>query len=296
MTIGLLDLGSNTIKLAVYEVENGRYTNRYYDATYAGIIGFVEQNRLTAEGITKIIAVLNAYKPVAEQQGCSVLDCFSTASLRYIENQSEVLDAVEQATGLEIRPLSGEEEALFNAYSMRRVVPAGRFVGADLGGGSLQLFCWQEGLPIEGESYPLGALKMYKQFVSGTFPTVNEMMAIKAFVLHTLEQGCFKQGSRILYQMGGTARMIAQMLGGGDRFTVTELETAITGMISNHTLAENTIAAVNPDRRLTILPGMIVIYAMADYLQANTVVYTQNSVREGFLLAHYIERNEHDAD
>lgn len=291
MTIGLLDLGSNTMKLAVYDISGQIYELRYYDATYAYIIGFVEDNCLSDEGIAKIIEVIQTYQPIAKEHGCDELACFSTASLRYIENQQQVLKEVEAATGLRIQPLTGEEEALYNAYSMRQVVQEERFVGADLGGGSLQVFCWEEENSIQRESFPLGALKMYRQFVAGTFPTVHEMMAIKAYVLHTLEQGGFRQGSRILYQMGGTARMIAEMIGTDDAFTVTELETAIAGMIGNHTMAENTIAALNPNRRLTIVPGMIVIYAMADYLQANTIIYQQNSVREGFLLTHYIERN-----
>lgn len=292
MTIGLLDLGSNTIKLAIYAVDDERYDLLYYDASYAYIIGFVENNRLQDQGIAKIISTLQYYKGIAQSHHCDHIHCFSTASLRYIENQQEVVKTVLDHTGIPIEPITGTQEALYNSLSMKQVVADSRFVGADLGGGSLQLFCHDEGKPLELQSFPLGSLKIYKQFVKGTFPTVNEMMAIKTYVLHQLELGNFKQGCRNLYQMGGTARSIAELLGVEESFTITDLESAISGMIGNYTLAENTIQSVNPNRRLTILPGMIIIYAVADYLQANTITYTQNSVREGYLIAKYFRKDD----
>ncbi len=283
MTIGLIDLGSNTIKLAVYRTAEQGFDSVFYDATYAYVYKYIEGEQLNAQGLARIVETLLHYKQVADTQGCDALHCFSTASLRNIQNQAEVLAQIKQKTGIAVTPLSGDEEALYNVRSMRQVIQTPRFVGADLGGGSLQLFCQNGDEEPDCISLPLGALRMYRQFVSDTFPTVNEMFAIKTHVLHALSQSGFCHGTTTLYQTGGTARTIAEMLGRPEGFGLDDLETAITGMISNPALAEKSIEAVNPARRLTLIPGMIVIYAVADYLQVNDIVYLQNSVREGFL-------------
>lgn len=291
--IGLIDLGSNTIKLAVYEVSVDGFKRIFYDASYAYIIQSIKDNILTLEGIDKIIEIINKYQAVAQDLGCDVLECFSTASLRHIENRSNVIETVRVATGITISPISGEEEAYYNFLSMTTVAGE-NFLGGDMGGGSMQLFLGEEKRLVKQHSFPLGALKVYEQFVAERFPTHVEADAITAYVTELLQKAGFHQndGKDTLYFMGGSTRVTAALLHPeSNSFSREELSKMLTDFLDNTALAEEKIRAVCPERLLTVMPGMIILNTLCDYFHVKKIVYTINSVREGYLIHRFTERN-----
>lgn len=292
MKIALLDLGSNTIKMAAYQLDGGSFQQIYYHATFAYVIGFVENNRLSDEGVDKIIATICYYKKAAALLGCDRMDCFSTASLRFIDNRDAVIDEVERQTRLRIQAISGEQEAYYNFLSMKLIAGEDSFVGGDLGGGSLQLFACQNGQLAGERSFPLGALKLYKQFVQGDFPTKAEADALCAFVRETLEASGFYTDftNETLYFMGGTVRMIAGILDKKTgNFTKSDLDALTERFLNDWDYARAEIMRTVPERLHTILPGMLVIGTACAYLGCTRICYTQNSVREGYLLEHYLK-------
>lgn len=292
--IGLIDLGSNTIKLAVYQRSQTGWEQIFYDSSYAYVIRFVKDDLLTQEGIEKIISTLQTYQVTATSMGCEELQCFSTASLRNIHNQAEVIAQVKKASGITILPISGKDEAYYNFLSMSKVA-GDTFLGGDMGGGSMQLFVGEKKKLQKHHSFPLGALKIYGQFVSGSFPTPAEAEAISSFVTTSLsEEGFLPQhGTETLYFMGGSTRVICAILKATNgRFSKQELETLLARYLSDPALAETQIKKICPERLQTVLPGMIILNSVCDYFQIRQIVYTSNSVREGYLLHHFSERTE----
>lgn len=286
MRVGLIDLGSNTIKYAVYEVCGQTFSQVAYDVNYAYIVGCVENNRLSDEGIGRIVDTLQRFERAAKALGCEKLFCFSTASLRYIDNQKDVIDEVFRQTKIEILPLSGEEEARCNALSMGLVARSPIFYGADLGGGSLQLFrCENRRVTAEG-SLPLGALKLYHAHVSGVLPTREEANDICKTVRQTLGTESPVTGTaECLYFMGGSVRMMARMLTGTEEpFSVDALDRMIETFLDDPAAALDQIRKTVPERERTILPGMLVVREVCRMLETKTVIPTTNSVREGFLM------------
>lgn len=285
MRIALIDIGSNTIKYSAYQVENGAFSPIGYEVDYAYLISCVAEKRLTGEGVNRIAASLLKFKEATAALGCDRVACFSTASLRYIENQREVQQEVYARTGLWIRLLSGDDEAYFNARSMALTAKSPCFCGADLGGGSLQLFSCQVPRVTAQISLPLGALKLYDTYVSGVFPTLQEAKVLRQAVRETLEaKSPLKGGWDTLYFMGGSVRMIAWILTGGKPFAVSALEALAGDWLEHPEHARETIAKTIPERERTILPAMLVVLETAAHLGVSTIVPTTNSVREGYLL------------
>lgn len=289
MRIGLIDLGSNTIKLAIYEVLEDSFHQIYYDAEYAYIVGWIENHCLRPEGIEKIIEVISHYQRIAEEFEIgsmfpeTMLDCFSTASLRYIENQQEVIHKVAQKTGVLIHPISGQQEALYNFLGMKRVAFADRFLGGDLGGGSLQLFVCKDRTLAAERSFPLGSLKLYHEFVEDLFPTRKEAAAICQYVQNTICHQMDTERFSSIFLMGGTTRFIVKLLGETEQFSVRQLEQRIEEFLQDPQAAKQQIEAVIPERLKTILPGMLILHTVAGLFSVETIHYTENSVREGYL-------------
>lgn len=286
MKIGLIDLGSNTIKLEIFEICGTNFKSVFYDASYAYIITHIECRRLNSAGVKKIAELLKHYQLLSQNFCCDKLICFSTASLRQIDNQQEVLDSIYDKCGIKIIPITGEEEAYYNYLSMRSAA-GDHFLGGDMGGGSMQLFYASNGsLQIE-KSLPLGALKLYRQFVSGEFPSVGEVGAIKEFVKAQISYAGFSERERsdVLYFMGGSTRTISALFPGRKLvFSRMELESLLNDFLKDLSKARVRIENVCPERLQTILPAMAALLAVCEFFHVGQVHSTQSSVREGYLI------------
>ena len=119
MRLGLIDLGSNTVKLALYQVQENRFEQLDFQARFVKILNYISHGELSEEGIQRLIAVLLEYRTICQTRQVEQLECFSTASLRQITNQAQVIARVSRETGITIHPISGEQEAYYNLLGMR---------------------------------------------------------------------------------------------------------------------------------------------------------------------------------
>ena len=108
----VIDIGSNTIRMVLYKVVNGELRQMLNSKEPAGLVGYVENGRLTGEGIDKLTDTLSHFKLILESVRVKKVLPFATASLRNIENRDEALSAVQKTCGWRVRVLSGLEEAM----------------------------------------------------------------------------------------------------------------------------------------------------------------------------------------
>lgn len=292
MKTALIDLGSNTIKLAAYETDGKSFSQFHYELDYTYVIGHVEDSRLTKKGVDAICQTLLKFRQKADELGCDELCCFSTASLRYIENQAEVIREVLHRTGIEITPISGEQEAYYNFLSMKTVAGS-NFLGGDLGGGSIQLFLCEEDSLQYHQSFPLGGLKLYTEFVSGIIPAPEEAEAISYHAADVLSRSELHLNftKPDLFMMGGSVKLIQELFGRPD-FSAKDLWALTDSFLRNPEEAERKIEAITPERVKTILPAMLVIGAVCCKFEIQTIHYTTSSVREGYFIEHFTNSNQ----
>ena len=287
MRLGLIDLGSNTVKLALYQVQGNRFEQLDFQARFVKILNYISHGELSEEGIQRLIAVLLEYRTICQTRQVEQLECFSTASLRQITNQAQVIVRVSRETGITIHPISGEQEAYYNLLGMRLTAKEDSFLGQDLGGGSTQLFTWLDGKPGPSESFFLGALKMKQQFVAEDLPTRQEAHAIAQNAGEVLARAEAFAGLSFstLYLMGGSARLLKRLLG-ADHGTVaaSALDALKERYLDHPEQARAEILAADPGRLVTCVPGMLVILAVIRQFQVDAVRISSSSVREGWLL------------
>ncbi|MFQ8600335.1 MAG: hypothetical protein ACLSAP_06945 [Oscillospiraceae bacterium] len=70
MRCGIIDLGSNTIRLVVYEIEGGQFSQLINEKEFLGIINYIENDNLTVEGLDKIVSILGDMRRL-----CTLLKC-----------------------------------------------------------------------------------------------------------------------------------------------------------------------------------------------------------------------------
>lgn len=87
MKYAIVDLGSNTIRLSVYQTqEDGRFRLLFSEKETAGLANYISGGRMRPEGIVRAGEVLMDFKRLLMQFAMEELHVFATASLRNIRN------------------------------------------------------------------------------------------------------------------------------------------------------------------------------------------------------------------
>ena len=111
MMCGIVDLGSNTIRLSIYQYEGEHFRLLLNKKTMAGRAGYVQDGALSDGGILVACRVLSSYRALLSNFSVSEMHVFATASLRNISNTGEAVEAIRDVTGVTVEVLDGETEA-----------------------------------------------------------------------------------------------------------------------------------------------------------------------------------------
>lgn len=283
---GLIDVGSNTVRAAVFEVEGRDYRLLADDKDFCSLIACVDDGVLSEEGVERLCRALTRLDAFCRERGCERVDCFATASLRAVRNFDEVQAKVAH-TGVEMILLSGEEEALCDYAGLQSTgVRSG--LGMDLGGGSGQLFRFRNGKLEAYASFPIGVMAMKRRCSANCLPGEENREAVRRFVQEQLAS-CpeLRDGDTdTLYVMGGSVRAAAlmrdEMFGfGGDELTLDELEQLFESLSSEKGRA--VLQRIESNRLPTMGSGLIVLLAVLEYMGVRRLRVVHNGVREGYL-------------
>ena len=295
MKIGIIDMGSNTFRLVIFEIVNGQYKDIDGLRYYSGIINYVQDGCLSLQGMDTIVSVLEEMKKKLNEHRCDFYYCFATASLRSLKNIQSVLLEIQRRTGFCIEYLTGQREAYYDFVGLTYTRNLEKGIGCDIGGGSGQIFTFKDEVLKDAVSLPIGSLAMYKQFIHGMLPTEKERAQIVKFVTEQLQAYPFIKtcGFTRLYIMGGSARALGKlhrgMLSRKERLEgySIEVKDILTMCETLMDLKMEGIRFMNqfvPARAHTIIPGMLVMDTIARFAGVKEVVVIKSGVREGYLI------------
>ena len=127
MKQAIIDIGSNSIRLTLYETEGQSFKILFREKIMAGLAGYVEDGKLSAEGIECACAGLLTFRKILQTLQIENIRIFATASLRNVSNTERALSVIRAATGFSVEVISGEDEALFG-YAGARALGGGMIV------------------------------------------------------------------------------------------------------------------------------------------------------------------------
>ena len=175
MKCAIIDIGSNTIRLIVYQVDGSQYEKLITKKKMVGLVGYVVEGQMTEQGIRELIKVLHGFCEIVNYIQVDYTYAFATASLRNIMNADEIVEKIYKELQLKIQILSGEEEARLSfagAMSNHYFSDGCLF---DLGGGSTEVVMFSNGKPNYIESLDMGCLNLYKAHVKNILPNKKEI-------------------------------------------------------------------------------------------------------------------------
>ena len=190
MRVAVVDLGTNSTRLLVADVEDGAVAEvqRRLAITRLGE-GVDARRRLLPTALARVRNVLVDYRRAAEGLGAERTLTLATSAVRDAENGEAFLGEIEWSYGFTTRLLSGEEEALmtFRGVSSARPVHQGTMV-LDVGGGSTELVVGGPAGVGFHESLDLGCVRLTERFLAGDPPAADELTGCRRAVRALLEE------------------------------------------------------------------------------------------------------------
>ena len=170
MKQAIIDLGTNTFHLLIVEKGDGGNQTLFRESRPAKIgQAGINQGVITNEAIGRALGVLTYFRQVLDRFEVTPEEvvAIGTSAIRVARNQTEFIERVRQETGIQIRVISGDEEA---DYIYRGVRAAGALdddtaLVMDIGGGSVEFILGNKNRIFWKQSFEIGGQRLLERFM-----------------------------------------------------------------------------------------------------------------------------------
>lgn len=300
--IGIVDIGSNTIRLSCYEIQpDNKFSCVIHKKEVAGLAGYIdEKGNMTEEGIERTIKAIETFKGVIEHIELESIHFFATAAIRNTINCEKIVSRIQLKTGYVVHVLSGEEEAVCDFVGVCGDNNVQNGMVVDIGGGSTEIVSFENRMMVHGVSLSVGSLNTYKEYVKNVVPTKTELSQIRKNikgVLVTERKNVNK--AEVAYGVGGSIRAILKLyneeykMDDGNRDMKSgKLKKLLELYGDNKNYLIDRIIKTAPDRLHTIIPGLTILCTVVKYYNLNTVHVSRYGVREGYLMRYVLNKKD----
>ncbi len=204
-TVGIIDIGSNSVRLVIYDVSGASILPTFNEKVMAGLgEGMIQTGRLAAKGVEAALGALARYRAILRALNVGTHAAVATAAVRAAEDGPDFIKQASRVLGWPVRVLSGEDEARLSALGVAVNLHQPEGVIGDLGGSSLELKLIG-GAEQPGESLMLGPLSLAD--VAGD-PKELRRKVREVFRLSSV----LRDGSGRFYIVGGAWRSFARLV------------------------------------------------------------------------------------
>ena len=295
MVYGVVDVGSNTVRLCVYDVtDEGRKAKIIINRkSMAGLAAYVVDGEMTREGMDAAINSISKCLKRAAYMNPVRVDVFATAVLRNAKNSAEAIRVIEKGANCKIVLLSEEDEAHLGFVGASFKDELNHGVLLDIGGGSSEVTLVVGGRDVLRASLPQGSLSSYKKHVSDILPSQDEFAAIRQEIRVMLEADAHNMADhrvRRLFGVGGSIRALAEVnaelrTGAPCKDLSREhVNMLVEDLFLNRKAFVEAVLKAAPERLHTIACGLAILIELFNDFDAETLHICSAGVREGYLL------------
>jgi exopolyphosphatase / guanosine-5'-triphosphate,3'-diphosphate pyrophosphatase len=287
--LSIIDIGSNSIRLVIYEGIARSPTVLFNEKMLAGLgRGIVSTGRLDPEAVTRSVAEFRRFRALSEQAQSEQLYVIATAAAREAENGPEFIARAEEILGTDIRVLTGRQEAYYSALGVISGFHRPDGIAGDLGGGSLELVDVRGDTIGDGITLPLGGLRLQDM-------TKDSPGAAAGIVRgHLARARLLRAGEgRTFYAVGGTWRNLARLHMNATGYPLNVMhhyEMDVQGsadflrQVAGGDIASmRGIERISKNRRALLAYGATEMLEIIQLMRPARIVVSALGVREGFL-------------
>lgn len=300
--LAIIDAGSNSFRLIVVEYQPGlsfRVVDEVREAVRLSE-GMAEDNILRREAMDRAIRVLQIYAAFCESNDIIDIITVGTSAIRDAHNSAYFLKRVANEAGINIRVLSGEEEAYYAYLAAVNSTTIDNGLVVDLGGGSLELVRVEDRKPVDKISLPLGAVRVTEQFLKGDPPSAKQVRRLREHVaaqLAALDWFTCDSTMQVVGE-GGTLRLLGRLLQKQKNYPIDELHgydmqldelDSLVATLQGLTVdGRNKLPGMKADRADISLGGAVVVGEALRASANTTMTVCSQGVREGLFYEQFL--------
>jgi exopolyphosphatase/guanosine-5'-triphosphate,3'-diphosphate pyrophosphatase len=287
--VAVIDIGSNSVRLVVYEGLTRSPTPIFNEKTLCGLGREIQSTGLlAADAVEKALAALRRFRSLCDVLGVVQVWVLATAACREATNGPAFIVEAEQICGVKVDVLSGRREAELSALGVVSGVHRPDGVVGDLGGGSLELVDVHGARVKRGITLPLGGLAL-QDASARSIKKAEKIVKAALKGVPTLRAA----HGRTIYAVGGTWRALARLhmwqvgypLHVTHGYAIPARETfefsRLVHRIDPAMLSR--IEVVSDARRPLLAYGALVLEHLVRMAKPEQVVFSALGVREGLL-------------
>ena len=296
-----MDVGSNTVHLVAVDARaGGRPTPMSDWKTGLRLVETLnDDGAIDAKGLKKLTSAVEEAADLVVKLGCEEMIAFATSAVRSATNSDDVLDHVEQETGVRLRVLTGADEARLTFLAARRWYgwSVGRITNLDIGGGSFELSTGSDEDPDLALSLDLGAGRLTHHWFDTDPPERKKINMLRDYIDAELADAArqFKTVGVDGLAVGTskTFRTLARLTGAAPSSAGPYIQRTLTApglrqliaFISRMTAADRAeLEGISADRSHQIVAGALVAEAGMRALGLEKIEICPWALREGVIL------------
>ncbi len=302
MRIGIIDIGSNSMRLVIYEIKGKSYEAIGQVRHSARLGQNMHNGEINPDRIQYGIKVLKNFKDYLESKKVPEVIAVATEALRKAQNKDEFLSKAKIALGKNIRVLSGEEEAFYDYYATVNTIDLDRCLMIDIGGSSTEIALIENKLLQESVSIPFGSIVLMEKFdlkqgekaekalndyIQKTFDDVPWLKKAKGYPVVGIG-GSVRSMGRIDRFRKDNAMFISHNYS-LDQKDVAEIYT----MMHDYSTGKvNRVYGLSRDREDIFMGSLATLNSLMVYLNSRRLFVSNAGIRDGLLFEHLLGRNK----
>lgn len=307
MRIAIVDVGTNTTRLFIADVEHDRLTDEVLRISRVTRLGAEVDTggRLLDDALAREHAVLSDYHDVIARHQVDSAVSVMTSAVRDATNGRDFADDVATRYGLDVHVLSGDEEAkltyLGATDNLDHTGPDAErcILVLDIGGGSTELVVGHGSTPEFHVSTQAGVVRQADRHIADDPPTAGELADLAADVRSILEQAVpthRRAGIQKALAVAGTPTSLAAIAQNlepydpkrvhGYVLTAAERDEIFARLKAMPLDQRRRVRGLHPDRAIAILPGIVILTVVMELFGLDAVTVSEHDILRGAALAY----------
>ena len=287
-----IDIGSNSIRLIIAEVENNKIKNIIYQekATTRLAANINKTGILQEEPFNKSINVLAGFRKALNKYNVEKIKTVATSAVREAANGKEFINAAKNS-GIEISIISGKEEGMLEYLGVCSGFDAGRQpLILDVGGGSSEIIYMQDNNELHTESHKIGVVKMADMFDFQKSST-EILEKCSAYIKEFFKDVTIPNNIQNFIATAGTATTLAAIdmemteydynKVNGYKITKEKVIEILNKVYSTPYNKRLEIKGMDKGREDLIIPGILIILEILKKTNLNIITVSDFGLREG---------------
>lgn len=309
MILAGIDIGTNSIRLILAEAGTDSFRELYSSRRTTRLGKDLDRTgRLSPDAMERSFSALSEFSDYILRFSACQTSAIGTSALRNASNAQEFIAETHRRTGIDVRVISGEEEArltllgVAGALKARETgLPASALV-IDIGGGSTEFILTNSRSVTLVQSLPLGVVYMAERYIAADPPASDEVAALRQSIRMELDkaesarqalpQGAANRPEKLIGTAGTITTLAAMDQGmasydpvriNGSTLTRSAIDRIVQTLLRSRLSERRTLAGLEPGREDIILPGAVITQEIMERYRYREMLVSDGGLREGIV-------------